>query len=236
MAIYKMTRENLQAALDDGCVWVSGDKGLNHLDYNYLRVSKDKNLSCFIHIENTNGAKVHDTYPTLLKNKPMTLDELSKVEGAFDVGNEYECVVSVRDVYTKGMVYKANGKGILDNFSDSIILKDSYCNTSDGSDRPKFKKVEKTTKRYWNGKEKIEVGMIVSLYSNNEAEVKLPQDGDGHYVVLRDDGKYFFAISEELIPVDILSNRERFVDSVYRSDLSVKESLALAYDILKGEK
>lgn len=66
----------------------------------------------------------------------MTLDELSKIPGAFEEGKEYECVVGTNDIFNEGAIYKANGEGIKDEHSFSI-----------GGHTAKFKPV--TTKSEW---------------------------------------------------------------------------------------
>jgi len=45
----------------------------------------------------------------------LTLDELSKIHGAFEEGKQYECVYSPEDyIFNVGEIYHANGDGIVD--------------------------------------------------------------------------------------------------------------------------
>lgn len=51
----------------------------------------------------------------------LTLDELSKIQGAFDDGKEYECVWANKDsCASKGSIYTTNGNG--------IVIKSITCN------------------------------------------------------------------------------------------------------------
>ena len=69
----------------------------------------------------------------------LTLDELSKIQGAFDEGKEYECVWANKDsCASKGSIYTTNGNG--------IVIKSITCNRLNLC---KFKPVTNKPKPKW---------------------------------------------------------------------------------------
>ena len=49
----------------------------------------------------------------------LTLDELSKIHGAYEEGKRYKCVVGNSEFFTSGKIYTANGEGIRNDYSHS---------------------------------------------------------------------------------------------------------------------
>lgn len=97
----------------------------------------------------------------------LTLDELSKIQGAFDDGKEYECLSELVSNFTKGKIYPCAGKGLINNNGD--IIKSGY--------RSKFKPV--TPKTEWVpkvgedvmtpwGKAKVELIHVNDICLSNE--------------------------------------------------------------------
>lgn len=55
---------------------------------------------------------------SLEQAKPLTLDELSEIEGAYDKGKRYLCVENDGEVYLVGREYYTNGRGIVHEHDD----------------------------------------------------------------------------------------------------------------------
>lgn len=53
--------------------------------------------------------------------KSFSLDELSKVDGAFAKGKQYLCTKGNSNLYDKGSNYHTNGEGIVDNWDDGSL-------------------------------------------------------------------------------------------------------------------
>lgn len=135
-----------------------------------------------------------------------SLNELSKIDGAFDEGNYYLYVGESDGVYFSGKVYPTNGRGIVDEYDEGNHT--SFCNH--GGVTPDFQLVvlvnsqlEDVNKNDWYKKGEFPpVGEVCILASvgftelNHEVEITYIGDGVGCYKRLNDSEEFTFASSE----------------------------------------
>lgn len=84
------------------------------------------------------------------------------------------------------------------------------------------------TQEMYDKGEKPKAGMIC-LVDGVHRELLLPIDSDDMGVI-KVDGAYYIICLSALKPTDVRTEKEKAIDDVYRSDLTVKENLAEAYD------
>lgn len=132
----------------------------------------------------------------LYKSKDgLTLDELSKIQGAFDEGKEYECVWANKDsCASKGSIYTTNGKG--------IVIIGITCNRLNLC---KFKPVTNKPKPWTPS-----VGEEV-MTSTGKYEVLLPVDLD-NMIVISDNGTWVIQDASGCKPID--KERENTIKKV----------------------
>jgi len=159
----------------------------------------------------------------------LTLDELSKIHGAYEEGKRYECVVGTNAIFNEGSIYKANGEGIKDEYSFST-----------GGHTAKFRPV--TNKAEWIPS----VGDEVVVHNNNDFELSYGKEclgkkvtvmsifKDGEVTVAAinyEDINYCFVLSM-LKPID--QKRERIVrcccDVLCNWDKSTWDNIGKLYD------
>ena len=148
----------------------------------------------------------------------LTLDELSKIHGAFEEGKQYECVYSDHSCYKVGGLYIANG--------DGIVEVSNY--TCKNGSTVKFKPV--TTKAEWLPS----VGDEVIVHNDNDFELSYGKECLGKKVTVMSiflDGEvtvaainykgvnYCFVLSM-LKPID--QKRERVIDKALNIGIPIK--------------
>lgn len=105
--------------------------------------------------------------------------------------------------------------------------------------RPEVVKKAEQPKRYWDGKEELQVGMWVD-YHDKEREILLLADIDGDFITIGEEGSYNFDRQDCFKPIDTRTDKQKFVDEFsaeYVKDASTTfgQLLEKAYDKLKGE-
>jgi hypothetical protein len=98
----------------------------------------------------------------------LTLDELSKIAGAFEDGKEYECVVGNKHEFTSGGIYFANVNGVLDDNGDVLCRSKST----------RFKPV--TPKKQWVPS----IGDEVIVHNDNDFEISYGKECLGKKVIV----------------------------------------------------
>jgi len=89
-------------------------------DENRVGIDFDGDVGVWLDLDERGAATKLTVEDVLYRSKDgLTLDELSKIHGAFEEGKKYKCVVGTSLAFTKGNIYKANGEGITANDSYS---------------------------------------------------------------------------------------------------------------------
>lgn len=135
--------------------------------------------------------------------------------------------------------FPTNGAYVVTHLSEQYKIK----SLPDGykfNDKGEIVEVEE--KRYWDGKEKLEVGMWVE-WIEQELRVLLSADLCG-LVILDDEGRHASAPFVQLKPIDTRSNKEKAIDKVMTDiayfcdhESSIIAALDYAYDawVIKGK-
>ena len=68
-------------------------------------------------------------------------------------------------------------------------------------------------KRYWDGKEPLEVGMVV-LFEGGKCKIELPADNELDYVLRDRNGLWVIVDKNDIKPVDTRAKKEKAIDDV----------------------
>ena len=176
-------------------------------DENYMLVSSDvicvgisdKGVGAWEGLVSEDSATKLTVEDVLYRSEDgLTLDELSEIQGAFEIGKKYKCVEgSCPSVYSINRIYSADVKGIKTNLYGS-------CSVGSSS---KFKPVTyKLEPKPWTPSVGEEV-----MTSTGKYEVLLPVDLD-NMIVISDNGTWVIQDASGCKPID--KERENTIKKV----------------------